>query len=59
MTDDIWEVCIGGESQGAPYGERLMCRCCGALFARIPSGNIPPHSTADVMAMLARGDFDS
>lgn len=35
-----------------------MCQMCGQVKQLDEAGRMPPHQRQDVLAMLARGDFD-
>lgn len=41
---------------GAPTGD--VCRACGDAVELDEEGLTKPHKTQDVLAMLARGDYD-
>jgi hypothetical protein len=35
-----------------------MCSMCGGFAFVQPDGTMPPHQRQDLIAMIARGDFD-
>jgi hypothetical protein len=62
LTDPPEPILIDCEGAGCPPAGRIevagMCSMCGGFDFMLPDGTMPPHQRQDIIAMIARGDFD-
>jgi hypothetical protein len=57
--EPILVPCAGSGAAGhSMVGGAAMCPTCGLIQIRTPAGTIPDHQRQDLIAMIARGDFD-
>jgi hypothetical protein len=57
--EPILVPCAGAGARGhALTADAAMCTCCGIVYVTEPAGLIPGHDRQDIIAMIARGDFD-
>lgn len=56
MRKPIWVPCEG--SGCPPVGPQHICSMCGGGFRLTKDWKLTPHDRKDILAMVARGDFD-
>lgn len=57
MIDPIWVRCEGSDGYANRAFGAEFCQMCGGVIVS-KNGRVVPHDRIDVLAMLARGDFD-